>query len=137
MDDDASARYLAHRLFAGTSYGIIECSGSEAAELARFELPALILLDLTMPVLLLIGGWLARKKLLASEWAWLILGIVYPLSTNITFSLARYVLPLWPGVVWLGLLRGQWKWLAAIWLAVSLALLAWCASIYGSAKWIG
>src|SRR5439155_13151485 len=33
-------------------------------------------LDLAMPLLLLAGGLLARKKLLASEWTWLALGIV-------------------------------------------------------------
>jgi hypothetical protein len=94
-------------------------------------------LDLAMPLLLLVGGLLARKRLLASEWTWLALGIIYPLSTNITFSLARYVLPLWPGLVWLGALRGRSRWVLAAWLVVSLALLAWCAGIYGSARWIG
>jgi hypothetical protein len=96
-----------------------------------------IALDLAMPLLLLAGGLLVRKKLLASEWTWLALGIIYPLSENITFSLARYVLPLWPGLIWLGTLGRRSRWIAVAWLAVSLALLAWCASIFGSANWIG
>ena len=49
VDDEAPARYLARRLFRGTQYSIIETSGVEAAERARFEAPALILLDLVMP----------------------------------------------------------------------------------------
>jgi hypothetical protein len=95
------------------------------------------ILDLAAPVVLLAGGWAARKKLLASEWAWLLVGVVFPLSSGITYSLARYTLPLWPGLIWLGLLRNQWKWVAAAWIIASTALMAWCASIYGSARWIG
>jgi signal transduction histidine kinase/CheY-like chemotaxis protein len=49
VDDEASARYLTHQLFRGTEYSIIQATGSEAAERARFDAPALILLDLTMP----------------------------------------------------------------------------------------
>jgi signal transduction histidine kinase len=49
VDDDAAARYLVAQLFRGTSYPIIEASGVEAVERARFEDPALILLDLAMP----------------------------------------------------------------------------------------
>ncbi len=96
-----------------------------------------LILDLAMPALLLAGGFLARKKLLASEWTWLALGIIYPLSTNITFSLARYLLPLWPGLIWLGTLPRSRKWIAASLILVSLGLLAWCSSIYGGARWIG
>jgi hypothetical protein len=94
-------------------------------------------LDLGMPLLLLAGGFLARKKLFASEWALLVLGIVYPLSTNITFSLARYVLPLWPGLLWVGTIKGSKLWLAVSLTLLSLGLLAWCSRIYGSARWIG
>jgi hypothetical protein len=75
--------------------------------------------------------------LLASEWAWLALGIIYPLSFNITFSMARYVLPLWPGLVWLGTLRGRMRWLALAAVVPALLLMAWCASKYASARWIG
>jgi hypothetical protein len=96
-----------------------------------------IFLDLSIPVLLLMGGFIARKHLRASEWVWLVFGIVYPLSTNITFSLARYVLPLWPGLVWLGLPNRVVRVFAVVWIAVSLVLMAWGSSIYGNAKWIG
>lgn len=49
VDDEPASRYLVRRLLQGTEYQIIEAAGSEAAEMARFEAPALILLDLTMP----------------------------------------------------------------------------------------
>lgn len=49
VDDEKTSRYLVERLLRGTNYHIIEASASDAAELARFELPALILLDLVMP----------------------------------------------------------------------------------------
>lgn len=94
-------------------------------------------LDLGMPLVLLAGGFLARKKLLLSEWTFLVLGIIYPLSTNITFSLARYTLPLWPGLIWVGTLKRRWLWLAVVLFVLSLGLLAWCSRIYGSARWIG
>jgi len=94
-------------------------------------------LDLGMPLLLLAGGFLARKKLLLSEWTFLVLGIVYPLSTNITFSLARYTLPLWPGLIWVGTLKRRWLWVLVPLFILSLGLLAWCSRIYGSARWIG
>jgi hypothetical protein len=96
-----------------------------------------LILDLGLPVILLAGAWLARKKLMASEWVWLVLGIIYPLSTNITFSLARYVLPLWPGIVWLGMVRGKARGTVIALIIISLGLMAWCSSIYGSARWIG
>lgn len=49
IDDEVASRYLAHRLFQGTAHEIIEATDAEAAERARFEAPALILLDLSMP----------------------------------------------------------------------------------------
>ena len=79
----------------------------------------------------------ARKKLGPTEWTWLLLGILFPLSSNTTNSLARYMLPLWPGLMWLGMLKGAWRWVAAAWILVSLGLLAWCSGIFGSAEWIG
>ena len=94
-------------------------------------------LDVLSPLVLLAGGIAARAKLGAAEWTWLLLGILFPLSSNTTNSLARYMLPLWPGLVWLGLLRGRWKWVAVIWILLSIALLGWCARIFGSAEWIG
>jgi|GEM_PF-2762832 len=96
-----------------------------------------LILDLAMPFVLLAGGFLARRKLQASEWTWLLLGVVYPLSTNITFSLARYTLPLWPGLVWVGTLKRSRLWLVLGLTILSLGLLAWCSRIYGSARWIG
>lgn len=96
-----------------------------------------LILDLALPVLLLVGGFLARRALMPSEWAWLALGVIYPLSFNITFSLARYVLPLWPGLIWVGMLRGRARWLAFVVIVPSLLLMAWCAARYASARWIG
>ncbi|MDQ3928381.1 MAG: hypothetical protein M3328_04435 [Chloroflexota bacterium] len=96
-----------------------------------------LVLDLALPLVLVVGAFLARRKLLASEWAWLSLGIIYPLSFNITFSMARYVLPLWPGLIWLGTLRGRMRWPALGAVVPALLLMAWCASKYASARWIG
>jgi hypothetical protein len=96
-----------------------------------------IFLDLALPLILLLGAFVARKRLLASEWVWLTVGIIYPLSTNITFSLARYVLPLWPGLLWLGE-PGKWRRILGVALIiVSLGLMAWGSSIYGDGRWIG
>jgi signal transduction histidine kinase len=49
VDDEATSRYLIHRLLQGTGHQIVEATASEAAERARFEAPALVLLDLAMP----------------------------------------------------------------------------------------
>ena len=49
VDDEPTSRYLVRQLLRGTRFRIIEATASEAAERARFELPALILLDLIMP----------------------------------------------------------------------------------------
>jgi signal transduction histidine kinase/CheY-like chemotaxis protein len=50
IDDEEMARYLARQLFRGSPRRILEAaSGAVGAELARFEKPALILLDLMMP----------------------------------------------------------------------------------------
>jgi hypothetical protein len=94
-------------------------------------------LDVLGPPVLLGGALAARKKLGPAEWTWLLLGILFPLSSNTTNSLARYLLPLWPGLVWLGMLRGGWRWVYVVWIGSSLALLAWCAGIYAGALWIG
>lgn len=96
-----------------------------------------LVLDLALPLLLIIGAVIARKKLLASEWVWLALGVIYPLSTNITFSMSRYILPLWPGLIWLGTMRGSKRSIAVAAITLSLVLMAWCSSIYGGARWIG
>ena len=50
IDDEEKARYILRQLFRGTRRQIIEASGGvEGAERARFERPALIVLDLMMP----------------------------------------------------------------------------------------
>lgn len=49
VDDEPASRYLVHRLFHGTCYHVIESAAQDAVERARFEAPALILLDLVMP----------------------------------------------------------------------------------------
>lgn len=95
------------------------------------------ILDLLMPPLLLLGAFVARKKLYAAEWAWLVLGIIYPLSAGHTNSLARYMLPLWPGILWLGMLGKRGRWLGIVLLMACLALQMWSAGIYANAKWIG
>ncbi len=96
-----------------------------------------LILDLTMPVLLLAGGFAARKKLVAAEWTWLALGVLYPLSANITFSMARYVLPLWPGLIWLGTLQKRSRWLGYALVLASLLLMSWCSRKYAGANWVG
>ncbi len=50
IDDEEAARYIARQLFRGSKYRVIEAaSGPEGTERARFDRPALILLDLMMP----------------------------------------------------------------------------------------
>jgi signal transduction histidine kinase len=49
VDDEPTSRYLVRQLLRGTRFRIIEATASEAAERARFEHPALVLLDLVMP----------------------------------------------------------------------------------------
>jgi hypothetical protein len=94
-------------------------------------------LDVLMPWFLLAGAFAARKKLFASEWTWLLLGIIFPLSSGTYNSLARYMLPLWPGLVWIGMVKGRSRWVVGILMVISLGLMGYCSYIYGSAKWIG
>lgn len=49
VDDDPTARYLVRQLFRGSRFDVVEATSVEAAERARFERPALIILDLIMP----------------------------------------------------------------------------------------
>ena len=49
VDDEATQRYLIRHLFRDSPFRVIEASGLDAAEMARFESPALIFLDLMMP----------------------------------------------------------------------------------------
>jgi signal transduction histidine kinase len=51
IDDEEASRYITRQLFRGTRRGIIEAAnGVEGIERARFERPALIILDLVMPL---------------------------------------------------------------------------------------
>jgi hypothetical protein len=93
-------------------------------------------LDLALPAIMLVGAWVARKKLFASEWAWLLMGILFPLSTGSTQSLNRFSLMLWPGLVWLGTV-GRWgKWVAIPLLLASLALMARFSAEFAMGKWV-
>jgi signal transduction histidine kinase len=50
IDDEEAARYITRQLFRGSEYRVIEAAnGAEGLERARFEHPALIVLDLMMP----------------------------------------------------------------------------------------
>ena len=49
VDDEPAAQYLVQQMFRGSRYRVVDSNGSDAAERARFENPALILLDLIMP----------------------------------------------------------------------------------------
>ena len=50
IDDEETARYITRHLFRNSGYRVLESSnGIEGAELARFEQPDLILLDIVMP----------------------------------------------------------------------------------------
>ncbi len=50
IDDEETARYITRQLFRGTRRPVLEASGGfEGAERARFERPALIVLDVVMP----------------------------------------------------------------------------------------
>jgi hypothetical protein len=93
-------------------------------------------LDLALPLIMLIGAWVGRKKLFASEWAWLVPSIIFPLSTGSTQSMSRFVLTMWPGLVWLGVVRRWGRWVAIPVLLASLALMAWCSAQFSSIKWI-
>jgi CheY-like chemotaxis protein/two-component sensor histidine kinase len=50
IDDEETSRYLVRQRFRGTRYRLLEASGGvEGAERARFERPALIILDIVIP----------------------------------------------------------------------------------------
>jgi signal transduction histidine kinase/CheY-like chemotaxis protein len=49
VDDEEASRYICRQMFRRTNYRIIDSSGMDAAERARFERPQLIILDLMMP----------------------------------------------------------------------------------------
>ena len=102
-------------------------------------------LDLALPAVMLVGAWVARKKVLASEWVWLVLNIIFPLSTGSTQSMSRFSLMLWPGLIWLGSVGGwekwgalgRWgRWLVVPLLLLSLALMAWLSAKFSMGKWV-
>jgi CheY-like chemotaxis protein len=50
IDDEEASRYITRQLFRGSEYRIIDArNGTEGTERARFEHPAMIVLDLMMP----------------------------------------------------------------------------------------
>jgi hypothetical protein len=96
-------------------------------------------LDLGLPVLLAALGLLGWRRgwLRYGDLAWLALGILFPLSADNTRSLARYMMPLWPALIVVARLSEGRPGLERAWLVVSAGLLALCAYIFGSGKWIG
>lgn len=94
-------------------------------------------LNLGLPLIFVLGALAVRKKVQLSEWLWLLLGIIFPLSAGTTWSLNRFVLPLWPGVIWVGALPRKWRWMLLPLLLASLALMGWCAAKQASGRWVG
>jgi hypothetical protein len=96
-------------------------------------------LDLGLPIvfaLLGVIGW-RRGWLLPSDLAWLALGMFFSLSSGTTFSVTRYLMPLWPAAIVLARLSMRWPNLGRAWLGASTALLAICAYLFANEKWIG
>jgi hypothetical protein len=96
-------------------------------------------IDLGLPLLfgaLGVIGW-RRGWLRPGDLAWLALGILFPLSADNTRSLGRYLMPLWPALIVAARLCEGRPHLERAWLVVSTGLLALCAYIYGSGRWIG
>jgi Mannosyltransferase (PIG-V) len=96
-------------------------------------------LDLSLPILFTILGLVGWKKgwLLPGDLAWLALGILFPLSTGTTFSLTRYLMPLWPAAIVMSRLGTQRPLLGRAWLGASAALLVICTYLFANEKWIG
>jgi hypothetical protein len=96
-------------------------------------------LDLGMPLLYLALGWAGRRRgwLRPGDLAWLVGGVVFPLSISTTAGLARYALPLWPALIVLARLGAERPWVAWTWRLVTVALLATTAYLFGNARWIG
>jgi hypothetical protein len=96
-------------------------------------------LDLGLPIvfaLLGVIGW-RRGWLLPSDLAWLALGMFFSLSSGTTFSVTRYLMPLWPATIVLARLSLRWPNLGRAWLGASAALLVVCAYLFANEKWIG
>lgn len=94
-------------------------------------------LDLLLPAIMVAGAWWARKKVLASEWVWLALSIIFPLSTGSTQSMSRFALTFWPGLLWLGTV-GKWgRFVAIPLLLASMLLMAWLSAEFSMGRWVG
>jgi hypothetical protein len=85
-----------------------------------------------------LAGWAAWRRLLRpADLAWLVLGLIFPLSLGTTMSLARYLLPLWPAFLVIArLLEGRPR-LERGWLIASTGLLAVTTYLWASAHWVG
>ena len=96
-------------------------------------------IDLGLPLLYLALGWIGWRRgwLRPGDLAWLVGGIVFPLSSGTTIALARYVLPLWPALVVLARLGMERPWVAWFWRMATLALLATTAYLFANTRWIG
>jgi hypothetical protein len=96
-------------------------------------------LDLGLPLLFVALGvvGLRRGWLRPGDLAWLALGLLFPLSSDNTRSVARYLLPLWPALVVASRLCEKRPQLERVWLGVSVGLMALVAYIFGNGKWIG
>jgi hypothetical protein len=96
-------------------------------------------LDLCLPVLFVILGVIGWRRgwLLPGDLAWLFLGIIFPLSTGTTFSLTRYLMPVWPAAIVLARLSLRRPRLVHAWFTFSTFLLGICAYLFASEKWIG
>lgn len=96
-------------------------------------------LDLGLPLLFVVLGVLGWRRgwLRPGDIAWLALGILFPLSSDNTRSLARYLLPLWPAMIVAARLSEKYPALERAWLVVSTGLAALVAYIFGSGNWIG
>ena len=96
-------------------------------------------LDLGLPWLVAglgVIGW-RRGWLRPGDVAWLVLGLLFPLSLGVTISLARYLLPLWPALVVAARLCTGRPGLERAWLVAGTGLMAVGAYLYASARWIG
>ncbi|HUS18011.1 MAG TPA: mannosyltransferase family protein [Chloroflexia bacterium] len=81
-----------------------------------------------------VAAW--RRWLPPAEWAWLALGLIFPLSLGTTLAISRYLLPLWPAFVLLARVGVARPWLERGWLLASASLLAVTAYLWASGHWM-
>jgi len=96
-------------------------------------------LDLGLPwvfVGLGIFGW-RRHLLRPGDLAWLGLGLIFPLSLGTTFSLTRYLMPLWPALVIGARLSLHWPFFGRALLIGAAGMSALTAYLFANGKWIG